>query len=550
LLKSLSIKNYALIDSLEVQFSNGLTIITGETGAGKSILLGGLSMVLGKRADLSSLKNKEKKCVIEASFNLVDYPLKAFFKQHELDYEDETIIRREILPSGKSRAFINDTPITLNIMSELGGYLIDVHSQHQTLQLTDNEFQFKVIDALSNNETELITYRAALSNFKKQRKKLQELIDFQREANKEQEYNEFILEELLEAKLVADEQETLEATYEALNNVEEIKEHLSQGLQQFSEDEMGLLAILRNIRNNINTVSSLSSQYKDIYERINSSTIELEDIASELERLSDNVEADPGKLDEVNNKLQTIYSLQKKHSVNTVSELLTLQDELEQKVLAVQNSEQHISMQTKEVDALKLKLDHIATTIYTKRQAAIPILKSKLEKILGSLSMENARFNINTTLQESYLINGKEQLQFLFSANKGTDFGELKKVASGGELSRIMLAIKAILSGYMKLPSIMFDEIDTGVSGEVSNMIGDIMKKMSGRMQVFTITHLPQIAAKGDEHFKVYKEDINNITTTNLKKLNIEERTAEIAEMLGGKQLSSSALQHAKQLLN
>lgn len=550
MLSSLSIKNYALIDELDVRFSNGLTIITGETGAGKSILLGGLSLVLGKRADLSSLKNKDKKCTIEACFNIEGYKLKRFFKENDLDYEADTIIRRDILPSGKSRAFINDSPVTLNVMSDLGAYLIDVHSQHQTLQLTDNEFQFRMIDALSGNASDLEAYGKELHNYKQANKQLEDLIDFQQNANKEQDYNEFLLTELQEAKLVAGEQDELEEQYEALNNVEEIKEQLSKSVQLLNDEQIGLLTTIRELRNSLSSISGLSTTYNELYDRINSNGLELEDIFREVQLAEERVEADPEKLIEINNKLQTIYNLQKKHSALTVEELLQIQMDLEQKVSDGQNIDDKIESKKQEVDRLAEKLDAIADTIHEKRQKAIPVLKEKLEKLLTGMGMMNAQFDISTELRPKYFLNGKESLQFLFAANKGTDFGELKKVASGGELSRIMLSIKAILSGYMKLPSIMFDEIDTGVSGEVSNKIGDIMKKMSNRMQVFTITHLPQIAAKGDAHFKVYKEDIGEVTTTNLKKLNNDERTVEIAQMLGGKEVSTSAIAHAKQLLN
>ncbi|MFP2997634.1 DNA repair protein RecN [Spongiivirga sp. MCCC 1A20706] len=550
MLSSLSIKNYALIDSLEVQFSDGLIIITGETGAGKSILLGGLALVLGKRADLSSLKNQDKKCIIEASFLIEGYQLRDFFEDHDLDYEVETIIRREILPSGKSRAFVNDSPVNLHVLSSLGSYLIDVHSQHQTLQLTENAFQFKVIDALADTAEDLIRYEEGYKKYNAAQKDLEALIEFEQNASKEQDYNEFLLNELNEANLVSGELESLEATYETLNNVEEIKLNLATANQVLNDDQIGILNSIAQLRNSLEHASQLSSEYQSIKERVHSIMIELDDVSSAIEDAHDNLEADPQKLNQINDKLQAIYDLQKKHGVLAIEDLIEIQEALEKKVSAVQNIEAEIEAKRNAVAEAENSLNQIANTIHHKRKQAIPSLNDQLTGILADLGMVNARFDITTSLTDAFFTNGKERLQFHFAANKGTNFGELKKVASGGELSRIMLAIKAILSKYMRLPTIMFDEIDTGVSGEVSNKIGSIMQQMSRSMQVFTITHLPQIAAKGNSHYKVFKEDINEVTTTSLKKLNNDDRIIEIAKMLGGKDISSSAMAHAKQLLN
>ncbi|NER17605.1 DNA repair protein RecN [Spongiivirga citrea] len=550
MLSSLSIKNYALIDSLDVQFSDGLIIITGETGAGKSILLGGLALVLGKRADLSSLKNQDRKCIIEASFLIEGYQLREFFKENDLDYEVETIIRREILPSGKSRAFVNDSPVNLNVLSGLGSYLIDVHSQHQTMQLTENAFQFKVIDALAATNDDLEAYQEQYKVYKTAQRTLNELLAFEQNASKEQDYNEFLLNELVEANLIAGELESLESTYETLNNVEEIKLHLATANKVLNDEQIGILSNATQLRNSLEQASQLSSEYKLLQERIHSILIELDDVSTAIEDANDNLEADPQKLNQVNDKLQAIYDLQKKHAVLGIDELIKIQEDLEQKVSTVHNIETEIEAKQLAVTKAESALNKIAETIHEKRQKAIPTLTNQLTSILADLGMVNARFDIQTTLADTFFSNGKETLQFHFAANKGTSFGELKKVASGGELSRIMLSIKAILSKYMRLPTIMFDEIDTGVSGEVSNKIGAIMQQMSKTMQVFTITHLPQIAAKGNSHYKVYKEDINEITTTSLKRLNEDDRIIEIAQMLGGKEISSSAMAHAKQLLN
>ncbi|GAL65743.1 DNA repair protein RecN [Jejuia pallidilutea] len=550
MLTSLTIKNYALIDHLKVDFNDGFTIITGETGAGKSILLGGLSLILGKRADLSSLKDTKTKCIIEAVFNVSNYNLKALFKAEDLDYEPQTIIRREILPSGKSRAFVNDSPVNLNSLQLLGERLIDVHSQHQTLQLTTNDFQFQVIDALAGNQKELEDYSGELLAYKQLKRELNELKNLKSEAIKEHDYNSFLLHELVEANLVSDELEVLEEEYETLNNVEIIKERLSEAYQLLSDEQIGVVTSLTALKNNLQKLSGLSSKYQDIYNRVNSALIEVDDIFSEIDVLQADVEADPNRLDVVNSKLQVLNNLLQKHQVATVSELIEIREELTEKVAVTENLDDTIQNKENEIYKAEKALDALAKTIHTKRSKAIPDLIKQLQAILEGLGMPNAQFNIELTPTKTYLSNGKEELSFLFSANKGGSFNALKKAASGGELSRIMLAIKLVLSNYTQLPTIMFDEIDTGVSGEISNKMGDIMLQMSKNMQVFSITHLPQIAAKGHSHFKVYKEDVNNVTQTNLVRLNHDERIVEIAQMLGGTDVSSSAIAHAKELLN
>jgi len=550
MLTSLSIKNYALIDNLQVEFNDGFSIITGETGAGKSILLGGLSLILGKRADLSTLKNKEEKCVIEAVFNISNYKLRALFKAEDLDYEEETIIRREILPSGKSRAFVNDTPVNLNCLQLLGERLIDIHSQHETLQLTSNEFQFQIIDALANNEVELQTYKIELKAFKTLKKELQELLNFQLEAIKEHDYNTFLLNELVEANLVEGELESIEEEYETLNNIEGIKEKLSEAYQLLNEENVGILSTLTSLKNTLQKLSTFSSKYEDLFNRVNSSLIEMDDVHAEIDVLQEKLEADPSRLTVVDAKLRMLHNLMQKHVVTTISELLEIKNQLEEKVSVTENLDDTIQKKRLEIDKQATVLNSISNEIHNKRVKILPELKVQLETILASLGMPNAQFNIELTLVNDFLSNGKDDLSFLFSANKGGHLNELKKAASGGELSRIMLAIKSVLAKYIQLPTIMFDEIDTGVSGEISNKMGDIMLEMSKTMQVFSITHLPQIAAKGHSHFKVFKEDINNITQTNMAKLDYDQRIVEIAQMLGGLEMTSSAIAHAKELLN
>ncbi|MEO9893061.1 DNA repair protein RecN [Aurantibacter sp.] len=550
MLSNLSIKNYALIDQLNVAFNSGFTCITGETGAGKSILLGGLSLVLGKRADLSTLRDKDQKCIIEAEFGIDKYDLKSFFKTFDLDFEKLTIIRREIHPSGKSRAFINDTPVTLDVLSKLGNRLIDVHSQHQTLQLADNDFQLKMLDALAENQKLLITYSIALQAYNKTSVDLTELVDIQNNANKELDYNSFLLSELQEVTLETGIQEELESQFEQLNNVETITEELSKSHQILNDDQIGVVTMLSQLKQIAGKLTEFGNGYSELYERINSVFIELDDISSELESLQDNVEANPQLLEEINGKLQRLYDLQKKHGVLEISELIAIREELSEKVGITENIEEQIREKESLLKAQEQKLDSLAVKIRERRRKIIPNLKKQLIEKLTILGMPSVSFKIEVNASENFKTSGKDNLIFLFAANKGSNYGELKKVASGGELSRIMLTIKSILAKYERLPTMMFDEIDSGVSGEISNKMGDIMLEMSKTMQVFSITHLPQVASKGNQHYKVFKQEEANATKTQLRKLTNDERIVELAEMLGGKDLSDSALAHAKQLLN
>jgi len=550
LLSSISIKNYALINELHIDFSSGLSIITGETGAGKSILLGALGLVLGNRAELSTLKNTTKKCVVEAVVGIDKYNLKDFFETEDIDYEPNTILRREILPSGKSRAFVNDTPVTLSVLTLLRARLIDVHSQHQTLQVSDQQFQFQLLDAVASNDNNLTSYKSELAKYISEKKRLEEIQLAQREATLQYDYNSHLYNELLEAKLIEDEQELLEEKLEKINNVEEIKQNLSEALQLATDDTIGIQNLLYSLEQKLAKISTYSKEYQELSDRISSVKIELVDIIGEIETANESVDFNPSEADQLNDRLQLIYNLQKKHYVNSISELLSIQSTLSEKVSRVENSEQLLAEQEAIVEEIANKLDIIALKISDARNKIIPKLSKQLENVLADLGMPHARFQIQNTLSENYYKNGKDVLQFLFSANKGGQYGELKKVASGGELSRVMLAIKKILSENSQLPTIIFDEIDSGVSGEISNKMAHIMSQMSQKMQVITITHLPQIAAKGNQHYKVYKEEVNNITTTNLKQLSEDERIVEIAEMLSGKNISDSALIHARELLN
>jgi DNA repair protein RecN (Recombination protein N) len=550
MLTSLSIKNYALIEKLSIDFSKGFSIITGETGAGKSILLGALGLVLGKRADLNSLKNKDEKCVVEAGFQIKKYNLRSFFDENDIDFEEQTIIRREILPNGKSRAFINDSPVSLQQVSELGAFLIDVHSQHQTLEITESKYQFDMIDALSNQQNVVADFYSKLQTLKSFESDLeQHKLSLQNQL-KEQDYTTFLYNELVASDLKIGIQEELEEELSKLSNVELIREQLEKAIALSDNEQFGILQNLKEVKNLILKISTLSHQYAQVHERLDSVQIEFKDILDEMNILSDSVVFEPKQLDMINSKLQLIYTLQKKHQVQTIEELLEIQNSLEVKVDSIAAVENTISQFEEEIAMLKKELHSIAQEIRINRLANIPKLETQLVAILKLLGMPNAQIKIE--LEETITFNnfGQDVVQFLFSANKGSVLGALKKVASGGEMSRLMLAIKAVLSNYSQLPTILFDEIDTGVSGEIADKMGEIMKDMSKNMQVFAITHLPQIAAKGDEHFKVFKTSVNDATQTQIELLNSENRIIEIAQMLSGSSISDSAINHAKALLN
>ena len=549
MLTALSIKNYALIDDLKVDFPEGFIIITGETGSGKSIMLDALSLILGKRADMSALRNKEEKCIIEAEFSLQNYEFQPLFQELDIDYDPQTIIRREILPSGKSRAFVNDVPATLEVLSRLGQVLVDIHSQHQTLALSDTSFQFAIIDAMANNKPLLTEYVQLHQLIKKEQKKLEELIEFQKNAKKEYDYNLHQLKELKSATLEEGILEELEESYEEASNIEDIKENVSESLYLLNDENIGILNNLRELKRSFSSLTEYKQLYRDLYERIESAFLELEDLASEISDIDESIEADPDNLEQISKQLNKIYSLQKKHSVATVEELMAIQQELEEAVSKTESVDIDLNKQKKIVEEQHTATLKKANQLHKAREKVIPALDKKLTNFMHELGMPNGRFSITLTATDTFFANGNDELSFLFSANKGGDFGQLKKVASGGELSRIMLAVKAIMAEHTALPTIMFDEIDTGVSGEISQKMGDIMKQMSQNRQVFAITHLPQIAAKGAYHFKVFKEDSKGKTTTHLKLLTEEERIIELSEMLEGKNSGASARNHAIELL-
>ena len=550
MLQSLYIKNYALIESLEINFSTNFSIITGETGAGKSILLGALGLVLGNRADLSALKDKEQKCIIEAHFSISNYNLKQLFESLDLDYEDTTIIRREILPTGKSRAFVNDSPVNLQELQELGNYLIDIHSQFHTRNIINEEYQIDLLDKVATNEAAIQNFQTELKKYKTFQTELKKTVAEKESLGKEQEYNLFLFEELEKAKLKVGEQEELESESEKLNNIEFLKENISKVIAISNEEEIGLLANLKEVKSSLQKIASISPEFNELHVRLTVSLIEIEDIVAENESLAEKLIDDPSRTELVNNKLQVIYDLQKKHQANSIEELLQIQENLEQKVVKFDDIDSLIKKLEHQINSSKETLDKQTAIITQAREKASKVLVAQITQVITQLGMPDAQFEFEITPTETYNKFGKDQINLLFSANKGSKLEAIKKVASGGEMSRIMLSIKSVLTDYSKLPTIIFDEIDTGVSGEIALKMAEIMKKMSHKMQVFAITHLPQIASKGNQHYKVFKVTQNNDTISEIKLLTDEDRVVEIAEMLSGKDISESAINHAKALLN
>ena len=549
MLKHLSVQNYALIDKLEVELTDGLTIITGETGAGKSILLGALGLIAGSRADTQSLQDKTKKCIIEAAFNIKEYKLKDFFKDNELDYEAVSTIRREINPEGKSRAFINDTPVTLNQLKELGERLIDIHSQHQTLSLNGADFQLSVVDAFAKHEDVLTEYKSEFKNYKSLEKQLNELIERESQAKKDLDYFQFQFNELEDTNLKVGEQVEMEQELETLNNAEDIKLNLSKAAFSLAGGEQNLLSSFNEIKAILNSLSKFKPEIAELNTRINSAYIELKDISNELESLEQEIVYDPKRIELLNEKLDSIYRLQQKHQVKTIEELIAIKEELSNKLLDFSSLETEIQKTKAALGQSTKTLTSKSKTLSDNRKKVIPKIEKEIANLLSALSMPNAQLKINQTALEQFGTTGMDKISFLFSANKGSDFKELNKVASGGELSRLMLSIKSLIAQLTALPTIIFDEIDTGVSGDVADKVGSIMNTMSDIMQVITITHLPQIASKGESHLFVYKEDKNNKTYSNIKKLNSEERIQEIAKMLSTGSPTAAAISNAKELL-
>jgi len=550
MLISLTIKNYALIRDLAVDFTEGLSIITGETGAGKSILLGGLSLVLGKRADTALVYNKSNKCVVEARFDVRQYGLRHLFEKEDLDYDDELIIRREILPNGKSRAFVNDTPTNLSSLSAISSRIIDIHSQHETLQLSDSSYQFHIVDSIAGNKELLSDYSEGREKMKRLEKELEQLHEKEVQALRDQDYNQFIFKELEDAKLAIGEQEELESELDKLSHAEEIKSTLNQILEEADRESFGLNEILSSVKSSLSKIARYSDSYEALSRRWESLNIEARDLLYEVESENDQLVHDPAELERVESRLQLIHSLEKKHGVASIEELLSLKAAYAKKLDEKEQASGRIEEIGLEINNLKEHLTAIADSLHENRKAALPEFTDKMVKTLAELEMKNTRLRVSLEKGEGLLRNGMDELEFEISSDKGVTFERIGRIASGGEMSRVMLAVKFILSEYASLPAIIFDEIDSGVSGEVSNRIADLLLRMSANMQVISITHLPQVASKGQQHYQVYKKEAQEGITTNIKRLNDDERLVHLAEMLGGSKVTDSALAHARQLLS
>ena len=550
MLKSLFIQNFVLIDSLDIQFEKGFSVITGETGAGKSIILGALSLVLGQRADGKSIKKDADKCVIEAVFDIRQYSLEPFFLSNDLEYDAEScILRRELYASGKSRAFVNDSPVSLAIMKELGTKLIDIHSQHQNLLLGDNRFQLRVVDVMAENEILLILYRKEYSRYQALKKELKELKEKAAQTKQEEDYIRFQLDQLQEAHLSAGEQEELEQEQETLSHAEEIKGTLYKVSQLLDGEEMGGVQLIKEAYSAADSLERYFPRAKEIGERLRSAYIDLNDLVSEIEMLKDDVEFNPERLDFVNERLNTIYSLQQKHHLNTVDELLQLQAQYEQQLNDINSFDEQIADLQRQLDASYRELLQQAAVLSGQRKIASEALAKQLVQMVMPLGMPNVRFHVDITPREEPDSDGMDEVCFLFSANKSGELQPVAQTASGGEISRLMLCIKAMIAGFTALPTIIFDEVDTGVSGDIADKMGNIMHDLGTKMQVFAITHLPQIAAKGQAHYFVYKTDVDDRTVTRIKRLDDDERVREVARMLSGASLTEASLANAKDLL-
>ena len=550
MLRSLYIQNYALIEKLDISFGAGFSVITGETGAGKSIILGAIGLLLGQRAEVKAIRQGASKCVIEARFDISAYGMEPFFEENELEYEEECILRREVYASGKSRAFINDTPASLVQMKELGEQLIDVHSQHQNLLLNKEGFQLNVLDILSHNDEQLSVYQSLYREWKQTQQDLADLIARAEQNKADEDYIRFQLEQLEEANLSAGEQEELEQETDTLSHAEEIKAGLFRVGQLLTSDEGGLLAGLKESLNTMLGLQKVYSPATELAERLESTYIELKDVSQEVSSQEEDVEFNPERLEEVNDRLNLIYTLQQKHRVTTVEELLALTEEYAAKLAAITSYDERIGELTTLCDTLYNKVKKQAAVLTKARTCAAREVEKQMASRLVPLGMPNVRFQVEMGMRKEPGVHGEDTVNFLFSANKNGALQSISSVASGGEIARVMLSIKAMIAGAVKLPTIVFDEIDTGVSGEIADRMADIMQEMGEQdRQVISITHLPQIAARGCAHYKVYKQDNETETNSHIRSLADEERVEEIAHMLSGATLTEAALNNAKALL-
>jgi DNA repair protein RecN (Recombination protein N) len=561
MLQRLTIQNYALIDNLEINFDKGLNILTGETGAGKSIILGALSLILGQRAESRYFFNQQKKCVIEGSFKIAGFHLNTFFEDNDLDHEDETVLRREISADGKSRAFINDTPVNLTLIKNFGERLIDIHSQHATREINDPDFQLLVVDGVAGHHELLAGYQTKFRAYRKALTQLQQLIEQNDKAKADLDYYQFQFDELDKAGISADEQELLEKELYTLNNAEEIKRNLSGANYLMQEGEASALTQLREASQQLSVIEKYNPEVEGLQERLKSTLIELKDIAAEIEGIEQKTFTNEARAEEVNTRLSLLYNLQKKHRVNSNEELLAIQDDLSEKIQQAVFGDEAVEKLQKQISTDKEELEALAEQLSANRKKAIPVIQEKVLANLTEMGMGNSALEIEQSslaaqpskggveTGQALGATGIDAIRFMFSANKGHALSDMSKVASGGELSRLMLSIKSIIAEYTALPTIIFDEIDTGVSGEVANKVGQVMERLSQNLQVITITHLPQIAGKGKSHYFVYKDDSDSVTKTRIKKLDSNERVLEIAKMLSGDKPGESALQNARELL-
>ncbi|MDQ0638045.1 DNA repair protein RecN (Recombination protein N) [Pedobacter sp. W3I1] len=549
MLQKLSIRNYALIDSLDIEFDQGLNIITGETGAGKSIILGALSLILGQRAESKYFFNQDKKCVIEGSFALADENLKEFFEENDLDFSNESILRREISIDGKTRSFINDTPVNLSILKQVGEKLIDIHSQHATQEINDADFQLLIVDSLANHQSLLFNYRSGFKKLKQDTNLLKKLVSEADEARNKQDYEQFLFNELEQAKLQEGEQEDLEQELERLTHAETIKKALLTASGLINESEPSALQILKEASSQLQSIEKFDPAINVLYERLRSSIIEIKDITDEVSGIEENTIHSADRLELVNQRLDLFYSLQQKHRVANNTELLALQKQLEENLNKLLSSDEHIEKLQKEIDQLKIELHKQADQLSANRKKAIKVVEEQTGITLKQVGMLNAKLVLDQKVLNELNKDGLDEINLLFTANAGQAPAPVNKVASGGELSRLMLAIKALLAKHTSLPTIIFDEIDTGISGETALKVGEVIADLGQNMQVISITHLPQIAAKGISHYFVHKNEDRGKTTTGIRKLKQEERIGVIAEMLSGKNPGASAMENARELL-
>ncbi|MFA8435202.1 MAG: DNA repair protein RecN [Marinifilaceae bacterium] len=550
MLRSLSIQNYALINQIEIDFNEGFSIITGETGSGKSILLGALSLIIGQRPDVNVLKDKERKCVIEGTFDIRRYNLEHFFQDNDLDFEEETLLRREILPSGKSRAFVNDSPVSIRLLKEIGLRLVDIHSQNQNLALGDSGFQLRIVDTYARHHDLLDKYKIEYRQFCETKDQLAKQTEEAAKAKADLDYFQFQFNQLDEAALKTDEQEELEQELKTLNHSEEIKSNLYKASGILSAEEMSVLPQLKEAEGALSQLQGFTPEVDEMHRRMESVYIELQDLASELEMKSEAIEYDPARIEYLNERLDLIYSLQQKHRVESVAALLQIQCDLEEKIQQITSSDDVIEQLEKQLKQQTVVLEDVADRLSASRADVIPDIENTIVEQLVQLGMPNVSFKVEQQRLEEFHGEGKDRMIFLFSANKNGRLEEISKVASGGEMSRLMLSIKYLISASTALPSIVFDEIDTGVSGEIADKMGLMMQRMSDNIQVISITHLPQIASKGQFHYKVYKADDELETYSNIIRLSSEERVEELAKMLSGSDLTEAAVENARALLN